>query len=98
MIGNIQSGASEKSQYAAFGHIFGLHCYSRLGTMLEQNTIRGNEKLRGMLRTECMEALEDRKARARKEGEQAGTKLLFPMMLMLIVVMAIIMTPALMSM
>lgn len=98
VIGNIQSGASERSQYAAFGEIFGLYCYSRLGSMLEQNVVRGNEKLRKMLREECMEALEDRRARARKAGEQAGTKLLFPMMLMLLVVLVVIMVPAFMSM
>ena len=45
-----------------------------------------------------MEALEERRARARKAGEQAGTKLLFPMMLMLLVVLVVIMVPAFMSM
>ena len=98
VVGNIQSGASERSQYAAFGQIFGIYCYSRLGSMLEQNVVRGNEKLRAMLKDECLQALEDRKARARKAGEQAGTKMLFPMMLMLIVVMAVIMVPAFSSM
>ena len=44
-----------------------------------------------------MEALEERKARARKAGEQAGTMLLMPMMMMLVVVMVIIMVPAFMS-
>ena len=34
---------------------------------------------------------------AKKYGEEAGTKLLLPMIIMLIVVMAIIMVPALMS-
>lgn len=97
VIGNIQSGASEKSQYAAFGQIFGLHCYSRLGTLLEQNCVRGNQRLRLMLREECVQALEERKARARKAGEQAGTKMLLPMILMLIVVMAVIMIPSFMS-
>lgn len=98
VIGNIQSGASERAQYASFGQIFGLNCYSRLGSMLEQNAVKGNERLRLMLREECTQALEERKARARKAGEQAGTKLLFPMLLMLLIVMAIIMVPAFMSM
>ncbi len=97
MVRRIQSGKAERLEYADFGRIFGVHCYSRLGTMLEQNIVRGNERLREMLRKECMEALEERKARARKAGEQAGTKLLMPMMMMLIVVMVIIMVPAFMS-
>lgn len=98
VVGNIQSGASERAQYASFGRIFGLGAYSRLGSMLEQNAVKGNERLRIMLREECEQALEERKARARKAGEQAGTKMLFPMMLMLLIVMAVIMVPAFMSM
>lgn len=98
VVGNIQSGASERAQYASFGRIFGLEAYSRLGSMLEQNTVKGNERLRIMLREECEQALEERKARARKAGEQAGTKMLFPMMLMLLIVMAVIMVPAFWSM
>ena len=98
VVGNIQSGASERSQYASFGRIFGLGAYSRLGSMLEQNAVKGNERLRIMLREECEQALEERKARARKAGEQAGTKMLFPMMLMLLIVMAVIMVPAFWSM
>ena len=98
VVGNIQSGASERAQYSSFGRIFGLGAYSRLGSMLEQNTVKGNERLRIMLREECEQALEERKARARKAGEQAGTKMLFPMMLMLLIVMAVIMVPAFMSM
>ena len=98
IIGNIQSGVSERVQYASFGQIFGLDIYSRLGSMLEQNAVKGNERLRIMLREECEQALEERKARARKAGEQAGTKMLFPMMLMLLIVMAVIMVPAFMSM
>ncbi len=98
VVGNIQSGASERTQYASFGQIFGLGVYSRLGSMLEQNAVKGNERLRIMLREECEQALEERKARARKAGEQAGTKMLFPMILMLLIVMAVIMVPAFMSM
>lgn len=97
IVRRIQSGASEREQYSGFGSIFGVYCYSKLGTLLEQNIVRGNEQLRTMLKNECTEALEERKARARKKGEQAGTKMLFPMLLMLVVVMAIIMVPAFMS-
>lgn len=97
VVRRIQSGASEREQYSQFGRIFGVYCYSKLGTLLEQNVVRGNEQLRVMLNSECIEALEERKARARKKGEQAGTKMLFPMLLMLLVVMAIIMVPAFMS-
>ena len=39
-------------------------------------------------------ALEERSRLARKRGEEAGTKLLFPMILMLVVVMFLILLPA----
>lgn len=97
IICQIQSGTSEYAAYSGFGQHFGIHCYSKLGTLLGQNAVRGNERLRTMLKDEAAEALENRKARARKAGEQAGTKLLMPMLLMLLVVLVIIMVPAFMS-
>ena len=44
-----------------------------------------------------MRGMEERHQLARKLGEQAGTKLLVPMMLMFGVVLIILMAPALMS-
>ncbi len=43
---------------------------------------------------EADSALEDRRQFAKRTGEEAGTKLLFPMMLMMLVVMALILLPA----
>ena len=51
-----------------------------------------------ILEKESLEAMEQRKERALQLGEMAGTKLLFPMMLMLGIVMAVIMVPAFMTM
>ena len=50
-----------------------------------------------MLKLESVQAFEERKARAKKLGEEAGTKLLFPMFLMLAVVLIIVIVPAFMS-
>ena len=50
-----------------------------------------------MLKLESIQAFEERKARAKKLGEEAGTKLLFPMFLMLAVVLIIVIVPAFMS-
>ena len=47
-----------------------------------------------MLEKESMEAWDERKRKARVLGEAAATKLLVPMILMLLVVMAVIMIPA----
>ena len=50
-----------------------------------------------LLELEAIDAFEDRKNLARKYGEEAGTKMLFPMVMMLVVVMGIIMFPAIMT-
>ena len=58
---------------------------------------KGTKDLILMLELECIEAFEERKNLARKYGEEAGTKLIFPMIVMLAVVMVIIMYPAMVS-
>ena len=58
---------------------------------------RGSRELIDLLSGEAEEAFEERKRRARILGEKAGTKLIFPTMLMLLVVIAVIMTPAFVS-
>ena len=54
-------------------------------------------RMADMLERESTEAWEERKRKARVLGEAAATKLLVPMIMMLIVVMAIVMIPAFMS-
>ena len=51
-----------------------------------------------ILESEVNDAYEERKALARKKGEEAGTKLLLPMGIMLVISMAIIIIPAFLSM
>ena len=50
--------------------------------------------LRSKLYEESQSVFEERKKLARRKGEELGTKLLLPMMLLLGVVMVIIMAPA----
>ena len=50
-----------------------------------------------ILKQESDDAFEERKCLAKKLGEEAGTKLLFPMVLMLAVVLVMIIVPAFLS-
>ncbi len=50
-----------------------------------------------MLRIEAVQAFEERMARAKRLGEEAGTKLLAPMFLMLAEVLVIVVVPAFLS-
>ena len=65
-----------------------------LAALLEQNRKNGSRNLRERLRLEMAEAFEERKHQARRLGEEAGTKLLVPLFLLLAVVMVMIAVPA----
>ncbi len=93
----INSGVSEKEAYVQFGKRCGLHAYIKFGNLLDQNLSKGTKGMKQSLKEEVEESFEERKKLARKKGEEASTKLLFPMVLMLMVVIVIIAVPALMS-
>lgn len=93
----IKHGISEGESYERFGQRCGLISYRRLGTLLSGNIKKGAKGMTELLKKETMEAFEERKNRAKKLGEEAGTKLLGPMFMMLLVVLIIIVVPAFLS-
>ena len=93
----MESGVSEAEVYRRFGERCGHVKYKTFATLLVQNLQKGSRHMGEMLEKESVEAWDDRKRKARVLGEAATTKLLFPMVLMLMVVMAIVMLPAWLS-
>lgn len=93
----MDSGVSEAEAYRRFGERCGQVKYKTLSTLLIQNLQKGSRYLSDLLEKESVEAWEERKRKARVLGEAAATKLLLPMVLMLLVVMAVIMLPACLS-
>jgi tight adherence protein C len=93
----LRLGASESNAYESYGRRVGLIPYIRFVSLVSQNLKKGSRGFTELLRKEAMEAFEDRKEIARRLGEEAGTKLLAPMMLLLIIVFLIIMIPAFMA-
>lgn len=93
----LKTGLTESVVYERFGKRCGLKEYMKFSSLICQNLKKGTKDLVSLLELETAEAFENRKNLARKYGEEAGTKLLAPMILMLIIVMVIIMVPALMS-
>lgn len=93
----MSSGITEAESYERFGRRCGLQEYIKLGAMLSQNIRRGTKGVREILQMEAVQSFEERKARAKRLGEEAGTKLLAPMFLMLAVVLVIVIVPAFMS-
>lgn len=92
--GQIGSGQSEGRAYSEFGRRCGLQAYIKLSALLEQSQKNGSRQLRQALELEMVSAFEQRKNLAKKLGEEAGTKLLLPLFMMLGVVMIMIVVPA----
>lgn len=90
----IESGVPETESYENFGRRCNLPCYLKLGALLSQNLRKGVKGLSEMLHIESLQAFEERKARAKRKGEEAGTKLLLPMFMMLALVLVIVIMPA----
>lgn len=94
----MQNGVSEVRAYENFGIRCRLPCYLKLSALLEQNLKKGGKGLSEILKAEVTEAFEQRKECALSQGEEASTRLLFPLVMMLGVVMLLILVPAGMSM
>lgn len=90
----LKSGAPEGKAYEEFGRRCVLQPYLKLAGLLEQNRKTGTKNLRQLLQLEMTDAFEQRKNLARRQGEEAATKLLIPLFLMLGVVMVIVVVPA----
>ena len=94
----MESGVAEAESYENFGRRCNVQAYIRLGALLSQNLRKGTKGLGDLLKMESVQAFEDRKARAKRMGEEAGTRLLIPMFLMLAEVLIIVVVPAFLSM
>lgn len=93
----IESGVGEARAYERFGERCGLHRYRKFCSLLAQNLRKGTRGLVQLLEQEVSDAFEERKNLAKKSGEEAGTKMLFPMMMMFGIIIVIIMVPAFLS-
>lgn len=93
----LKQGMAEGMAYRNFGRRIGLKPYRKLGNLLEQNLLKGNAGLIRLLEAEVVESFEIRRGRALMAGEEASSKLLIPMFLMLLMVLVICMVPALLT-
>lgn len=90
----MQDGVGELKVYEQFGERCGTPQYRKLSMLIIQNLRKGSAGLRQSLEKEVADAFVLRKNLAKKTGEEVGTKILLPMMLMLCIVMVIILVPA----
>ena len=93
----MESGMTQTEALERFGKRTRLPQYKKCAALLTQNIRRGTGELIAALGQESGNAFEEQKAAARRKAEEAQTKLLFPMLLMLGVVMILILVPAWLS-
>lgn len=93
----MENGVYEEKAYENFGRRCKLPIYMKLSGLLVSNVKKGAGHFTKVLEKEASEAFEERKNLAKRQGEEAGTKLLIPMVLMLFIVMVLIMIPAFLS-
>lgn len=94
---DLGNGILEAEALDRFGKRCGSAPYIKFSGLLIQNMKKGNDALLQLLQQEAADAFAKRKNDARKLGEEAGTKLLVPMMGMLVVVMILLIVPAFLS-
>jgi tight adherence protein C len=94
----IKSGKNESEAYSEFAKRVKTPEISRLMSTIVQNTKRGGNQLVLSLRIQSNECWEMRKNAIKRLGEEASTKLLFPMMIMFFAIIIIVVTPAIISM
>lgn len=90
----LENGVPEEQVYLDFGRRCRQMRYRHLSFLLGVQLKQGNEQLLKVLEREADSAMEEHRNLAKKAGEEAGTKLLFPMILMLVVVMLLVLLPA----
>lgn len=93
----MQNGLSEGEALERMGERIKLIPYRKLLTLLSQNGKKGSKDLIHSLEMEGYSAYEERKEMVKALGEEAGTKLLVPMLIMLVIVLTILIVPVFMT-
>ena len=93
----INSGKSESKAYEDLAKRCRIQEVTRVVSVLLQNMKKGNAELVSILRVHANECWEMRKNAAKKLGEEASSKMLLPMAIMLLSILLIVTTPAILA-
>lgn len=95
-VAELHTGKPEEVAYEKFGEQIGLRPYKRLAAILAGKSSRGGG-IKEALRREVQEAWEVQKEEVKRRGNEAETKLIIPMLGMMIIVFSIVVIPAFFS-
>jgi tight adherence protein C len=93
-----RSGAPVSRAYENFSRRCGIPEVTRYASTVLQNINRGSADLSQVLSLLSQECWQKRKDIARKQGEEASSKLVFPMVMIFVAVSIIVLAPAIMAM
>ncbi len=93
----LKGGVYEDRAYGLFGRRCGTTEYLRLGGLLETYVQQGNRDLLLLLEQEASTSLTLALQAVKKKGEQTGTRLLIPMMLLFALSLLMVVVPAMLS-
>lgn len=98
MIYTLKNGESFSQAIEAFAKRCGIQQISLLATLLVLNYRRGGEQFSASVHDLTRQLWETRKTLARQKGEEASSKLIFPTVAILFLIMVLIVTPAIFMM
>lgn len=93
----IRGGKPETKAYEDFARRCKVPEITKFASLIIQNSRKGSAELVSILRLLAVECWEMRKNAAKRLGEEASTKLLFPMMIMFLAILLIVISPAAMQ-
>ena len=97
-LSEIQSGSPVSRAYQDLSRRCGIPEITRFASTVLQNINRGSADLAHVLSLLSQECWQKRKEIARKQGEEASAKLVFPMVMVFMAVSIIVLAPAIMAM
>lgn len=97
-LAQIKAGKPEGTAYEEFARSCHVKEVTKFVSVIVMNLKRGGSEVVPVLREQGSECWEMRKNTAKELGEQAGTKILIPMMIMFLGIVLIVATPAVLSM
>ncbi len=94
----MKSGVSESAAINELADRCKLHSYTKFCSIIQQNLKRGTGEITKALKNELVSAMEEKRNSALKAGNEISTKLLAPMVSMLLITLVIVMVPAFLTM
>lgn len=90
----LSEGETERVAYEKFAEEIDVPCFRRLMRALINNLEKGTVGICAYLESEEKQAYEIRILQAKKLGEEASTKMLIPLMIQMVLIMAVVLAPA----